>query len=81
MRRYVVALVASVLLLAGVATASPVGAVEPYFVNEANLPFTPLEGATAKWGVWHEAGYRIEVPENWNGKLVLYAHGFRGSGL
>jgi hypothetical protein len=27
------------------------------------------------------AGYRIEVPENWNGDLVLYAHGFRGGGL
>ena len=27
------------------------------------------------------AGYRIEVPANWNGELVLYAHGFRGGGL
>lgn len=24
------------------------------------------------------AGYRIEVPDNWNGMLVMYAHGFRG---
>lgn len=27
------------------------------------------------------AGYRMEVPDNWNGDLVLYAHGFRGTGL
>jgi hypothetical protein len=27
------------------------------------------------------AGYRIEVPQDWNGDLVLYAHGFRGGGL
>src|SRR5690606_221383 len=24
------------------------------------------------------AGYRVEVPENWNGMLVMYAHGYRG---
>ena len=24
------------------------------------------------------AGYRIEVPANWNGKLVMWAHGYRG---
>src|SRR6266446_5683527 len=33
------------------------------------------------WGVHNGAGYRIEVPDNWNGDLVLYAHGFRGIGL
>lgn len=27
------------------------------------------------------AGYRIEVPrDNWNGRLVMYAHGYRGEG-
>jgi pimeloyl-ACP methyl ester carboxylesterase len=24
-------------------------------------------------------GYQIEVPENWNGVLVMYAHGYRGT--
>ena len=33
------------------------------------------------WGVHGGAGYRIEVPENWNGELVVYAHGNRGIGL
>ena len=30
------------------------------------------------WGVHGGAGYRIEVPKNWNGELVLYCHGYRG---
>ncbi len=31
-------------------------------------------------GVLDGAGYRIEVPANWNGKLVMYAHGYAGTG-
>ncbi len=32
---------------------------------------------TSRWaGVLGGAGYFIEVPDNWNGKLVMYAHGF-----
>jgi hypothetical protein len=51
----------------------------PYAVVEASLPFEPLAGTTAtqKWGVLKGAGYRIEVPRNWNGELVVWAHGFR----
>jgi pimeloyl-ACP methyl ester carboxylesterase len=54
-----------------------------YFVDETKLPFDALAGisTTRYWGVHDGAGYRIEVPENWNGELVLYAHGFRGTGL
>lgn len=54
-----------------------------YFVDETKLPF----GETAdiptqrQWGVHAGAGFRIEVPYNWNGSLVLWAHGFRGTGL
>ena len=40
--------------------------------------FAPLPGATAEWGVIEGAGYRIEVPDNWSGDLVLWAHGFSG---
>lgn len=32
-------------------------------------------------GVLGGAGYRIEKPTNWNGKLVLWAQGYRGTGL
>ncbi len=36
---------------------------------------------TSRWaGVLNGAGYRIEVPANWNGKLVMYAHGYAGTG-
>ena len=36
---------------------------------------------TSRWaGVLGGASYRIEVPAAWNGKLVMYAHGFRGTG-
>ena len=52
-----------------------------YYVDEAELPFDALPGAEAHWGVHNGAGYRIEVPDNWNGSLVMWAHGFRGTGL
>ena len=52
-----------------------------YFVDEGELPFDALGTATAYWGVHARAGYQIEVPENWNGSLVVWAHGFRGPGL
>jgi hypothetical protein len=31
-------------------------------------------------GVLDGAAYRVEVPANWNGKLVMYAHGYAGTG-
>jgi pimeloyl-ACP methyl ester carboxylesterase len=49
-----------------------------YYVDETALSFEALPGATAYWGVHKGAGYRVEVPDNWNGDLVLYCHGFRG---
>ncbi|MAB23610.1 hypothetical protein EF096_15435 [Pseudomonas neustonica] len=64
-----------------------------FVVQEDELPFDALESPTAsfapsvvsyedtsRWsGVLNGAGYRIEVPTNWNGMLVMYAHGFRTS--
>jgi hypothetical protein len=36
---------------------------------------------TSRWsGVLNGANYRVEVPANWNGKLVMYAHGYAGTG-
>jgi hypothetical protein len=66
--------------MAGAAVAAPPPA---YFVDEAKLPFAALPGLPAQqlWGVHNGAGYRIEVPANWNGKLVMWAHGYRGTGL
>lgn len=37
-----------------------------------------LEGSSRWAGVLGGAAYRVEVPADWNGKLVLYAHGYRG---
>lgn len=36
---------------------------------------------TSRWaGVLNGAAYRVEVPADWNGKLVMYAHGYAGTG-
>ena len=40
--------------------------------------FDPVPGARVDYGVIDGAGYRIELPEDWNGELLLWAHGFRG---
>jgi len=73
-------LLLAVVVVSGVATAGPPPA---YFVDQSKLPFDALPNTTTAryFGVHGGAGYRIEVPANWNGELVLYAHGFRGTGL
>lgn len=57
-----------------------------YKVDMEELPFdslvpgNPQYDNTSRWyGVLNGAGYRIEVPENWNGMLVMFAHGHHGS--
>lgn len=36
---------------------------------------------TSRWaGMLGGAQYHVEVPANWNGKLVMYAHGYAGGG-
>ena len=76
----ITALLVAVVVVSGVAAAGPPPG---YFVDQSKLPFDALPNtATARyWGVHAGAGYRIEVPVNWNGELVLYGHGFRGTGL
>lgn len=59
-----------------------------FAVNEAQVnDFTalsdqvPAYAGTSRWtGVLNGAGYRVEVPQEWNGVLVMWAHGFRGEG-
>ncbi|MDX1665080.1 MAG: hypothetical protein R3272_14910, partial [Candidatus Promineifilaceae bacterium] len=51
-----------------------------YYVDESSLPFDPLpnhEDSTRLWGVHAGAGYRIEVPADWKGDLVMWTHGLR----
>jgi pimeloyl-ACP methyl ester carboxylesterase len=38
--------------------------------------FDALPGAKAFFGSYDGGLYKIEIPDNWNGELVLYAHGF-----
>ena len=54
-----------------------------YYLDGKELAFTALAGSSADqyYGALNGAGYRIEVPENWNGELVMWAHGFAGDGL
>lgn len=42
--------------------------------------FEALEGARAFYGTYDGGIYRVEIPDTWNGDLVLYAHGYRGAG-
>ncbi len=42
--------------------------------------FEPLAGAKADFGKLGASVYRIEMPANWNGELVMWAHGYRGPG-
>ncbi|AWN22312.1 alpha/beta hydrolase [Deinococcus irradiatisoli] len=54
-------------------------------VFTAAVPTTPsIAGATLYKGLYPgehgQASYLIEVPDNWNGKLVMYAHGYAGMG-
>lgn len=42
--------------------------------------FTALPGARAYFGQIDRAAYQVEMPAQWNGELVLYAHGFAGFG-
>ena len=42
----------------------------------AEASFEPLPGAKASFGKYDGGLYRIEIPETWNGDLVLFAHGF-----
>ncbi len=57
-----------------------------FTVNTAALPFAALADSTVetdRWtGVLGNSGYRVEVPKTtWNGMLIMYAHGYAGTGL
>ncbi|MEO6626765.1 MAG: alpha/beta hydrolase, partial [Burkholderiaceae bacterium] len=64
--------------------ARPHDARTDYVNAPANAVFNALPDAitrTDRWsGLLGSAPYRVEVPENWNGRLVLYAHGYAGDG-
>jgi hypothetical protein len=59
--------------------------VEPDATTFAPMPAAAGDlvsmASTSRWaGVLDSAAYRIEVPAQWNGTLVMFAHGYRGEG-
>lgn len=62
------------------ATAKKLGTSAGAATTAKDATFTALAGAKAHFGTIDRAAYQIEVPDNWNGELVLYAHGFAGFG-
>ena len=76
-----VSMLVAIVLLAPIAPASAKSDEPDWWVDETSLPFEALEDAAPAdqyWGVHTNAGYRIEVPENWNGDLIMWTHGYRG---
>ncbi len=43
--------------------------------------FEALPGAKVAFGKLGNAVYRIEIPNNWNGDLVMWAHGYAGDSI
>ena len=52
------------------------------FAAMAALPAdTVVMASSSRWaGALKGAAYMVEVPANWNGKLVMFAHGYAGTG-
>ncbi len=49
----------------------------PQNVGLSDPTFTALPGARAEYGHLGGTVYQIEVPDNWNGRLVMWMHGFQ----
>jgi pimeloyl-ACP methyl ester carboxylesterase len=82
----VVSLLGLVLLTGGVpAWAGGVPDDQPlpgYSVNNPPLVPEVVNGQPARvlQGIHRHAAYTIEVPAKWNGRLAMWAHGYRGTG-
>jgi hypothetical protein len=61
---------------------SPTDAAATTFAAQAAAAGDVVDmSTTSRWqGVLNGALYHVEVPLNWNGKLVMYAHGYAGTG-
>jgi hypothetical protein len=49
---------------------------EPEGITLADPAFEPLPGARAEFGRLGGAVYQIEIPDEWNSRLVMWMHGF-----
>ena len=64
------------------AGASGAAALEGYDIVLPGLEPLTIDGeaTTIEEGIRANAGYVIEKPADWNGELVMWAHGYRGTG-
>jgi hypothetical protein len=81
------AVAVSALLLSACSTVSTMDVREHdsrQFAPAAELAFEARPGARAYYGTYDgvqgPAVYAAEIPANWNGGLVMYTHGYRGTG-
>lgn len=53
-----------------------------YTISNPTLPPLSVAGQTTTvvQGVYKHAAFDLEIPPNWNGELVMWAHGYRGTG-
>jgi pimeloyl-ACP methyl ester carboxylesterase len=49
---------------------------EPQGIGLADPAFTALPGAQAEYGRLGGSVYQVEMPDDWNGRLVLWMHGW-----
>lgn len=49
---------------------------EPDGITLPDPAFEPLRGARADYGRLGGTVYQVEIPDDWNGRLVLFMHGF-----
>ncbi|NHA69612.1 alpha/beta hydrolase family protein [Phycicoccus flavus] len=85
MRRVLTAALTALALVTAGAGAAVAGPKPTYEVDRAALAATvaAVERATGQDATSGEiagAAYVAQVPDNWNGDLVVYAHGYRGTG-
>lgn len=77
MRRFTVAVLVLFATVLGIPPGVLAQEAPDYTAVDPSTDFEALEGATVYSGIDDNgAAWRIEVPDDWNGRLVLYAHGF-----
>jgi hypothetical protein len=70
----------SALAVAASCSTVPSTVVAGIQISDPACGFAPVDGSNVYAGILHGSAYRIEVPADWNGDLVMYAHGYAGTG-
>ena len=83
MRRWIVVIAATAALGVGGSAPAQAGPGQDYRIDEQAVASTVADierttGQDALSGEIAGAAWIAQVPENWNGDLVVYAHGYRG---